>query len=246
MEPPLLFLPPILNGLRLVKKDISKVKLVTSGAGAAAIACLELLCALGLDPKNVILCDTEGVVYQGRTTRMDESKRQFAADVPHRTLAEAMVGADIFLGLSVAGIVTKEMVASMGKRPLILALSNPDPEISPHLVKEVRDDAVIATGRTDYPNQVNNVLCFPYIFRGALDVGATCINQAMKIACVNALANLAHSESCDIVASAYGGEIHKFGNEYIIPKPFDPRLSFEIPLVVDEGRHGNRGSHATN
>lgn len=222
----------ILNGLRLVKKDISKVRLVTSGAGAAAIACVELLCAIGLDPKNVILCDSEGVVYQGRATRMDESKRQFAADVAYRTLAEAMNGADIFLGLSVAGIVSKEMVASMAKRPLILALANPEPEISPHLIKEVRDDAVIATGRSDYPNQVNNVLCFPYIFRGALDVGATCINQAMKIACVNALANLAHSESCDIVASAYGGEIHKFGNDYIIPKPFDPRLSFEIPIVV--------------
>lgn len=222
----------ILNGLRLVNKDISKVKLVTSGAGAAAIACVELLIGIGLDPKNVILCDSEGVVYKGRTSRMDESKQRYAADVPHRVLADAMVGADIFLGLSVAGIVTKEMVASMAKRPLILALSNPEPEISPHLVKEVRSDAVIATGRSDYPNQVNNVLCFPYIFRGALDVGATCINQAMKIACVKALADLAHAESSDIVANAYGGEIHRFGDDYIIPKPFDPRLSFEIPIVV--------------
>lgn len=222
----------ILNGLRLVNKDISKVKLVTSGAGAAAIACVELLIGMGLDPKNVILCDSEGVVYKGRTTRMDESKQRYAADVPHRVLADAMHGADIFLGLSVAGIVSQEMVASMAKRPLILALSNPEPEISPHLVKEVRSDAVIATGRSDYPNQVNNVLCFPYIFRGALDVGATCINQAMKIACVKALADLAHAESSDVVANAYGGEIQKFGDDYIIPKPFDPRLSFEIPIVV--------------
>ncbi len=222
----------ILNGLRLVNKDINKVKLVTSGAGAAAIACVELLIGMGLDPKNVILCDSEGVVYKGRTSRMDESKLRYAADVPYRVLADAMHGADIFLGLSVAGIVTKEMVASMTKRPLILALSNPEPEISPQLVKEVRSDAVIATGRSDYPNQVNNVLCFPYIFRGALDVGATCINQAMKIACVKALADLAHAESSDVVANAYGGEIQKFGDDYIIPKPFDPRLSFEIPIVV--------------
>lgn len=222
----------VLNGLRLVGKDIHKVKLVVSGAGAAAIACVDLLVAMGLDPKNVTLCDSDGVVYKGRTNRMDASKERYAAETSHRSLAEAMVGADIFLGLSVAGVASKEMVATLAKRPLILALANPEPEIRPELVKEVRDDAVIATGRSDYPNQVNNVLCFPFIFRGALDVGATGINQEMKIACVKALAELAHAESSDIVANAYGGEAHRFGNEYIIPKPFDPRLAVEIPIVV--------------
>ncbi|WP_032112316.1 NADP-dependent malic enzyme [Candidatus Paracaedibacter symbiosus] len=222
----------ILNGLRLVGKDIKKVKLVTSGAGAAALACVDLLVAIGLNPKNVIICDSEGVVFKDRASKMDASKERYAADTPHRTLGEAMVEADIFLGLSVAGVVSKEMVAGMAKRPLILALSNPEPEIRPEVVKEVRSDAVIATGRSDYPNQVNNVLCFPFIFRGALDVGATGINQEMKIACVKALAELAHAESSDIVANAYGGEVQKFGDEYIIPKPFDPRLAVEIPVVV--------------
>lgn len=224
----------ILNGLKLVNKDISKVKLVTSGAGAAAIACVDLLVAMGLDAKNVIMCDTAGVIYQGRQEKMDESKKRYAVDTPHRHLADVMVGADVFIGLSVAGVVSKEMVASMAKQPMILALSNPEPEIRPELVKEVRDDAIIATGRTDYPNQVNNVLCFPFIFRGALDVGATKINQEMKIACIKALAKLAEAESSDIVSNAYGGEIHRFGPDYIIPKPFDPRLAIELPAVVAE------------
>jgi malate dehydrogenase (oxaloacetate-decarboxylating)(NADP+) len=224
----------ILNGLRLVNKEIGKVKLVTSGAGAAALACLDLLVSLGLNLENVIVCDTVGVVYKGRAEKMDENKQRYAVDTQHRTLAEAMVGADVFIGLSVAGVVNKEMVASMARQPIILALSNPEPEIRPEVIKEVRKDAIIATGRTDYPNQVNNVLCFPFIFRGALDVGATKINQEMKIACVKALAKLAEAESSDIVSNAYGGEIHRFGPDYIIPKPFDPRLAIELPAVVAE------------
>jgi malate dehydrogenase (oxaloacetate-decarboxylating)(NADP+) len=224
----------ILNGLKLINKDISKVKLVTSGAGAAAIACLDLLVALGLNPKNVIMCDTAGVVYQGRVEKMDENKQRYAAQTSHRNLTDAMAGADIFIGLSVGRVVTKEMVASMAKNPIILALANPEPEIRPELIKEVRQDAIIATGRSDYPNQVNNVLCFPFIFRGALDVGATKINQEMKVACIKALAKLAQAEGTDIVSNAYGGEIHRFGVDYIIPKPFDPRLAIELPAVVAE------------
>jgi malate dehydrogenase (oxaloacetate-decarboxylating)(NADP+) len=222
----------ILNSLKLVNKDISKVKLVTSGAGAAALACLDLLVALGLNPKNVIICDSAGVVYQGRKEHMDDSKLRYASDSKHRTLAEALVGADIFLGLSVGNVVTREMIMPMAPNPLILALANPDPEILPEDVREARTDAIIATGRTDYPNQVNNVLCFPFIFRGALDVGATTINLEMKIACVKAIANLAHAEGSDVATSAYGGELYSFGPNYIIPKPFDPRLIMEIAPVV--------------
>jgi malate dehydrogenase (oxaloacetate-decarboxylating)(NADP+) len=224
----------ILNGLKLVKKDISKVKLVTSGAGAAALACLDLLVALGLDPKNVIATDSAGVVYAGRQEQMDLNKARYAAETSCRTLAEAIKGADILLGLSVAGVVTPEMVTNMATDPLILALANPTPEILPEDVKKVRKDAIIATGRSDYPNQVNNVLCFPFIFRGALDVGATTINQEMKIACVKALAELAEAESSDIVSTAYGGEVHRFGPDYLIPKPFDPRLFVELSYVVAE------------
>ncbi|MBX3457989.1 MAG: NADP-dependent malic enzyme [Candidatus Paracaedibacteraceae bacterium] len=222
----------ILNGLKLIDKKIEDVRLVTSGAGAAAIACLDLLVSLGLRKENIIATDSKGVVFNGRTESMDESKIRYATQKPARTLAEAIVDADIFLGLSAAGVMTKEMVATMASNPIILALSNPEPEIRPELVKEVRDDAIIATGRSDYPNQVNNVLCFPYIFRGALDVGATRINEAMKIACVKALADLTHAESSDIVSNAYGGEIHRFGADYIIPKPFDPRLSVVLPHAV--------------
>lgn len=222
----------VINGLRLVNKKIEEVHLVVSGAGAAAIACLDLLVSLGLKKENVIVCDSKGVVFEGRTNCMDENKARYATKTDVRVLADAMKGADIFLGLSAAGVVKKEMVAEMASQPLILALANPEPEIRPELIKEVRDDAIIATGRSDYPNQVNNVLCFPYIFRGALDVGATRINEAMKIACVNALADITHAESSDLVANAYGGQVHCFGTEYIIPKPFDPRLSVVLPHAV--------------
>lgn len=222
----------VINGLQLVEKDISKVKLVTSGAGAAAIACVDLLVALGISPENVTLCDSLGVVHKARKEHMDDSKRRYAVDSSKRTLEEALVDADVFLGVSIGNIVSKEMIVKMAKSPLILALSNPDPEIRPEDVEEVRPDAIIATGRTDYPNQVNNVLCFPFIFRGALDVGATTINMEMKIACVKAIANLAQAEGSDVAISAYGGELHSFGPNYIIPKPFDPRLILEIAPVV--------------
>jgi malate dehydrogenase (oxaloacetate-decarboxylating)(NADP+) len=222
----------ILNGLKLVNKDISKIKLVTSGAGAAALACLDLLVALGLSPQNVILCGSSGVVHKSRKEYMDDSKHRYATDAPYQSLEEALAGADIFLGLSIGNVVTGDMVKAMAPNPLILALANPDPEILPEIAHEARPDAIIATGRTDYPNQVNNVLCFPFIFRGALDVGATTINLEMKIACVKAIANLAHVEGSDVAISAYGGEIHNFGPHYIIPKPFDPRLILEIAPVV--------------
>lgn len=222
----------ILNGLELVGKKIQDVRLVTSGAGAAAIACLDLLVEMGVKAENIIISDSSGVVFEGRDAKMDENKARYATKGAIRSLHDALQGADIFLGLSCANVVSKEMVAGMAKSPLILALANPEPEILPELVYEVRDDAIIATGRSDYPNQVNNVLCFPYIFRGALDVGATKITAAMKIACIKALAKLAQAESSDIVSTAYGGEVHKFGVDYIIPKPFDPRLSVELPIVV--------------
>lgn len=222
----------ILNSLTLVDKRIEDVKLVTSGAGAAAIACLDLLLAMGLNPQNVILTDRSGVIYEGREDNLEANKKRYAAQTPHRTLAEAVQGADIFLGLSSAKLLTGEMVVKMADKPIILALANPEPEILPDEVKKVRSDAIIATGRSDFPNQVNNVLCFPFIFRGALDVGATCINQEMKIACVQAIAKLAQAEYSDIVSSAYGGEVHLFGSDYIIPKPFDPRLFVEVAFVV--------------
>jgi malate dehydrogenase (oxaloacetate-decarboxylating)(NADP+) len=222
----------ILNALHLVGKKIETVKLAVSGAGAGAIACLDLLVELGLKKENIIVCDSKGVISDRRTDPMDECKRLYVRSTPSNTLADAMVGADIFLGLSVAGVVSKDMVASMADKPIILALANPEPEILPTHVKEVRSDAIIATGRSDFPNQVNNALCFPYIFRGALDVGATTINQAMKIACVKAIAELTRAESSDIVSNAYGGEVHTFGPDFIIPKPFDPRLYIELAQVV--------------
>lgn len=222
----------ILNGLKIVGKEISKVKLVTSGAGAAALACVDLLVALGLNSKNIIMTDLAGVVYDGRVELMDENKQRYATSTSHRSLKEAIQGADIFLGLSAGKVMTQEMVAAMAPKPLVLALANPEPEIQPELIRKVRKDAIIATGRSDFPNQVNNVLCFPYIFRGALDVGATCINQEMKVACVTALAELAQAEGSDVASRAYGGEVHTFGPEYIIPKPFDPRLAVELPIVV--------------
>jgi malate dehydrogenase (oxaloacetate-decarboxylating)(NADP+) len=222
----------LLNGLTVVGKDIKQVKLVSSGAGAAALACLNLLVKLGLPRENIFVTDLAGVVYQGRVELMDPDKDEFAQDTPHRTLREAIAGADIFLGLSAGGVLKPDMVASMAPRPLIFALANPTPEIMPEEVKAVRDDAIMATGRTDYPNQVNNVLCFPYIFRGALDCGATTITDEMEIAAVRAIANLAQAEQNDVVAAAYAGATLTFGPEYLIPKPFDPRLMMEIAPAV--------------
>ncbi len=222
----------ILNGTQLVGKSLADVKLVCSGAGAAALACLDLLVELGLPKRNIWVADIEGVVYEGRTTLMDEDKARFAQPTSARTLAQLMVGADIFLGLSAGGVCSREMVRSMAKAPIILALANPTPEILPDEVKAVRDDAIIATGRSDFPNQVNNVLCFPFIFRGALDVGATTITREMEIAAVHAIARLAQEEVNDEVASAYGVSNLNFGPECIIPKPFDPRLMLRIAPAV--------------
>jgi malate dehydrogenase (oxaloacetate-decarboxylating)(NADP+) len=223
----------LLNGLKVVGKDLTSVKLVTSGAGAAALACLDLLVALGLPIANIFVTDIKGVVYAGRTEEMDPIKARYAKETMARTLAEVMPGADVFLGLSAGGVLKPEMVKGMAKRPLILALANPEPEILPDSAKAARPDAILATGRSDYPNQVNNVLCFPFIFRGALDVGATQVNEAMKVAAVHAIAALAQAEQSDIVASAYGGdEDLRFGPDYLIPRPFDPRLITEIAPAV--------------
>jgi len=224
----------IINGLKVVGKDLKQVKLVTSGAGAAALACLQLLVKLGLPRENIFATDLAGVVYKGRTELMDEDKVQFAQDTPHRTLAQAIEGADIFLGLSAGGVLKPEMVKTMAANPLILALANPNPEIQPADAKAVRPDAILATGRTDFPNQVNNVLCFPYIFRGALDCGATTITDEMEIAAVHAIAELAQAEQSEVVAAAYVGEQLAFGPEYLIPKPFDPRLMIKIAPAVAE------------
>ena len=222
----------ILNGLKVVGKDVSKVKLVTSGAGAAALACLGLLVKLGIPRENIWVTDLAGLVYEGRTELMDEDKIQFSQKTSQRTLAEAIEGADVFLGLSAGGVLKQDMVKKMAAKPLIFALANPNPEILPEDVKAVRDDAIMATGRTDYPNQVNNVLCFPYIFRGALDSGATTITQEMEIAAVYAIAELAQAEQSEVVAAAYSGEPLVFGPEYLIPKPFDPRLMIKIAPAV--------------
>jgi malate dehydrogenase (oxaloacetate-decarboxylating)(NADP+) len=212
----------VLNALEIVGKKIEDVKLATSGAGAAGIACLDMLVALGMKPENILAVDRDGVLYTGRPN-MDPDKARYARDTDKRTLADIVAGADVFLGLSAGGVLKPEMVATMAERPIILALANPNPEILPEDAKKVRPDCIIATGRSDYPNQVNNALCFPYIFRGALDVGATEINEAMKLACVRAIARLARMEASDL-GSAYGGEVPKFGANYIIPRPFDPRL----------------------
>ncbi|MCX7156157.1 MAG: NADP-dependent malic enzyme [Rhodocyclales bacterium] len=221
----------VLNGMRVVDKDIAKVKLVCSGAGAAAIACLDLLVSLGLDAKNVFAVDSKGVIHAGREG-LDPSKQRYAQVTDARSLADAIVGADIFLGLSAGGVLKPEMVKTMARDPLILAMANPDPEIRPEDAKAVRPDAIIGTGRSDYPNQVNNVLCFPYMFRGALDVGATTINEAMKLAAVRAIAELAHAEQSEVVTAAYGTEDLSFGPEYLIPKPFDPRLIIKVAPAV--------------
>ena len=221
-----------LNGLKIQGKDIKQVKLVTSGAGAAALACLGLLMKLGLPRKNIWVTDLAGLVYEGRTELMDPDKAAFAQPTEMRSLSQVIAGADIFLGLSAGGVMKPAMVAGMAPRPIIFALANPMPEISPEEVKEVRDDAVIATGRTDYPNQVNNVLCFPYIFRGALDCRATTITDEMEIAAVHAIAELAQAEQNEVVAAAYAGVNLSFGSEYLIPKPFDPRLMMRIAPAV--------------
>ncbi|MBK8183872.1 MAG: NADP-dependent malic enzyme [Candidatus Competibacteraceae bacterium] len=221
----------VLNALSLVGKNIAEVRVVTSGAGAAGIACLDLLLELGLRRENVIVCDSRGVIFQGRGN-LDPEKAAYAADTPARTLADATVGADIFLGLSKAGVLTGEMVKTMADKPLILALANPVPEIMPEIAKAARPDSIIATGRSDYPNQVNNVLCFPYIFRGALDVGATTINKAMQLACVRALAEMARQPHSQEETAAYGDQQIGFGPEYLIPKPFEPRLLLTLPLAV--------------
>ena len=222
----------IINGLKVVGKRLDQVRLVCSGAGAAAIACLNLLTTLGVKKENIIVCDSKGVISISRSGTLNENKAIYASDTPFVSIDEAMRGADIFLGLSGPGTIKKEWVAEMADKPLILALANPTPEIMPEEIKSVRPDAVIATGRSDYPNQVNNVLCFPFIFRGALDVGATKITEEMKLACVYAIAELARAERSDIVATAYEGQELNFGPDYIIPTPFDPRLITLIAPAV--------------
>ena len=234
----------ILNGLRVVGKDLARVKLVSSGAGAAALSCLDLLVSLGLPRENVWVTDIAGVVYAGRWEEMDEDKARYARDTGARTLAEVIGGADIFLGLSAGGVLKPDMLATMAENPLILALANPEPEIRPDLAKAARPDAIVATGRSDYPNQVNNVLCFPFIFRGALDVGATTINEAMKRAAVTAIADLAQAEQSEVVTAAYGQGDLKFGPDYLIPKPFDPRLISAIaPAVAQAAMDSGVASH---
>src|SRR5579875_1149136 len=221
----------LLNALDLTGREIATTKLVCNGAGAAGIACLELLKAIGFKPENLILCDTKGVIYQGRKEGMNQWKSAYAVNTRKRSLAEAVEGADVFFGLSVKGAMTKEMVKSMADKPIIFAMANPDPEITPEEVAQVRTDAIMATGRSDYPNQINNVLGFPYIFRGALDVRASAINMEMKIAAARALAALAREDVPDEVATAYGAR-PKYGPDYIIPVPFDPRLISYVPPAV--------------
>src|SRR6056297_1242780 len=222
----------LVNGLELADKRIEDIRLVASGAGAAGMACLDLLVTMGLKREHVVVCDREGVVYQGRETDMDPRKATYAVQTDARSLGEVIGGADVFLGVSAPGVLKPEMVKAMADRPIILALANPTPEIMPDIAREARSDALIATGRSDFPNQVNNVLCFPYIFRGALDVGATGINDEMKMACVNAIAELARMEASDVSAAAYGGEVPRFGPDYLIPQPFDPRLLVQLAPAV--------------
>ena len=221
-----------INALRIAGKDIGSIKLVSTGAGAAGLACLDMLVSLGVKPENIWVADRLGVVWKGRAEEMDPNKCRYARETSARVLDEIIDGADVFLGLSAPGVLKPEMVARMAERPIILALANPTPEILPDEAKAVRPDAIIATGRSDYPNQVNNALCFPYIFRGALDVGATVINEAMKVACVHAIAQLARREASDVAARAYGGKTMSFGADYIIPQPFDPRLIVQLAPAV--------------
>src|SRR6202012_4581002 len=222
----------LINACHLTARELRDTRLVVNGAGAAAVACVELLKAMGMRPEHIVLCDTKGVVYQGRTEGMNQWKSAHAASTHARTLSEAVEGADVFFGLSVKGALTKDMVRSMAARPIIFAMANPDPEITPEDVRTVRADAIIATGRSDYPNQVNNVLGFPYIFRGALDVRARRVNHEMKIAAAQALAMLAREDVPDEVAAAYAGERLRYGPDYIIPAPFDPRLIWAVPSAV--------------
>ena len=222
----------LINGLKVINKDIAKIRVVVSGAGAAAIACLDLWCEIGVKRENITVCDSKGVIYVGREANMEPTKAKYAQDTPARTLQDALVGADVFLGLSAAGALKAEWLPPMKENPLIFALANPTPEIMPEEARKIRPDAIIATGRSDYPNQVNNVLCFPFIFRGALDVGATTITEEMKLACVYAIAELAEVEVSDEVAMAYAGHNLQFGPEYLIPKPFDPRLITRIAPAV--------------
>ena len=222
----------LINALHLTGRELRDIKMVVNGAGAASIACVELLKTMGLPNGNVVLCDTRGVVYRGRTEGMNQWKSAHAVETSARTLAEAMEGADVFYGLSAAGAVTQDMVRAMADRPIIFAMANPDPEITPEDARAVRPDAIIATGRSDYPHQVNNVLGFPFIFRGALDVRATGINDAMKIAAAEALARLAREDVPDEVAAAYSGQRLRYGPDYIIPAPFDPRLIWAVPSAV--------------
>ncbi|MEG1451272.1 NADP-dependent malic enzyme [Brevundimonas sp.] len=222
----------LINAAHIAGKRLDELKVVLSGAGAAGLSTIALMKAAGVKAENTVICDRDGVVYKGRPSGMDQWKAAHATDTPHRTLAEAMVGADVVIGLSAKGAISKDMVASMGPRPIIFAMANPDPEITPEEVQEVRDDAIIATGRSDYPNQVNNVLAFPYLFRGALDVRARQINHEMKVACAEALAALAREDVPDEVAAAYRGRKLKFGADYIIPSPFDPRLIWYIPPFI--------------
>jgi malate dehydrogenase (oxaloacetate-decarboxylating)(NADP+) len=222
----------LLNGLELVGKDIGAIRIAVSGAGAAAIACLDVMVGLGVKPGNVFVCDSKGVIREGRGDKLDESKQRYCQRTDARTLADVVAGADVFLGCSAAGVLTAEMVRTMAAQPIILALANPEPEIRPEVAKDARPDCIIATGRSDYPNQVNNVLCFPYIFRGALDCGATKINEAMKLACVREIAALAKAETSDEVAAAYSGRELKFGPDYLIPTPFDVRLILRIAPAV--------------
>ncbi len=222
----------MINALQVIGRDIADIRLVTSGAGAAGVACLDLLVELGMRRENILVTDRQGVVYEGREDYGDDPKGAYAQDTKHRSLADAIAGADAFLGVSAAGVLKREMVKTMSERPIILALANPEPEILPEEAKAANPDCIIATGRSDYPNQVNNVLCFPYIFRGALDVGATGITEAMKVAAVHAIAALARKEASDVSTSAYGGEAPTFGPEYLIPQPFDPRLPVYVAPAV--------------
>jgi malate dehydrogenase (oxaloacetate-decarboxylating)(NADP+) len=222
----------LINALHVVGKKLSEIKLVSSGAGAAGLACLDMLVRLGLPRENIWATDRLGVVYQGRVEEMDDDKSHYARPTDKRTLAEVMPDADVFLGLSAGGVLTQDMVKKMAVRPIIFALANPTPEIMPDEAKEVRPDCIICTGRSDYPNQINNALCFPYIFRGALDVGATTINTAMELACVHAIAELAREGASDVAAAAYGGEMRAFGPQYLIPQPFDPRLLVRVAPAV--------------
>jgi malate dehydrogenase (oxaloacetate-decarboxylating)(NADP+) len=223
----------VLNAMEIVGKDLSEIRIAANGAGAASIACLELLISFGAQRSNITVCDRSGVIYEGRPgPLMDKTKLRFAGDTKARTLADAVKGADLFLGLSVAGALSEDMVRSMAPDPVVLAMANPEPEIRPEVAKAARSDVLIATGRSDYPNQVNNLLCFPFIFRGALDVGATEINEDMKMACAREIAALARQGVSDLVLKAYGVDSFSFGPDYLIPKPFDPRLIFEIAPAV--------------